>query len=115
MCAACLFFCSSPACQAPAGASRFKDEGARPPLQALERYERALQLEPSNGQFQEALSRARVAAGKQEAEGKHRFKRKASAAAEERPVALAGSGKAPVKKRSTILSFSADEDDDGET
>ncbi|KAL6780157.1 hypothetical protein ACKKBF_B14230 [Auxenochlorella protothecoides x Auxenochlorella symbiontica] len=84
-------------------------------VRALERYERALQLEPSNGQFQEALSRARVAAGKQEAEGKHRFKRKASAAAEERPVALAGSGKAPVKKRSTILSFSADEDDDGET
>ena len=78
-----------------------------PRSQAASEYEKALKLEPANEQVQLALTRARVAAARQETEGKHRFKRKLSA-----------SDKAPAsapaaKQKRAVLSFQEDDEDAG--
>lgn len=64
-------------------------------------------MEPSNELLQLALTKAKVAAARQEAEGKHRFKRKAGALNNDRPERPQ-----KAKQKRGALSFGDDEEED---
>lgn len=80
-----------------------------PQSKAASEFEKALKLEPANEQVQLALTRARVAAARQETEGKHRFKRKLSAS----DKAPASAPKPAAKQKRAVLSFQEDDEDAG--
>ncbi len=81
--------------------------------QAREAYEKALALEPQNDSLQQGLQKADVQLRKQEAEGKHTFKKRDLLG---KPVA-SGTAKRPRtdatqgRKQKGLLSF---DDDDGD-